>query len=144
MADVYGKASVIIPLEGTAPGTATVLYQCPEVSAVSYAGADNVAAAAQDRPIQTQVTSLVLCHWGAGGSPPYYVNAWHTSGDIVTTPYLLDGINEKDLILHNYDVNQNATVSVNLGILMSAGEKIWIEAEALNHISATLYYIEVS
>jgi hypothetical protein len=139
MADVYGKSSLLVPVT-----TSEVLYQCPEISSVSYSGADNVAAAAQDRPVQTQVTNLVLCHWDNTPGGAHTVTVWHTSGDIVTPPSSADGINDKDILLHAYSIAENDTVSLNLGILMSAGEKIWVEGDVDDHISATLYYIEVS
>lgn len=144
MTDVLGRSSVSVPLEGTSPGTAISMYTCPTQEAVQVSsGVIDVTAAAQVRPVQTQVNSISICHHGSSPGGARYVTMWHTPSSITTTPYLGDGINEASLLLRQYDIAESDTVVFNMGILMSAGEQIWVECELADHHSATIYYTEV-
>lgn len=138
MAEIFGRASDLIPTT-----TSEVLYQCPVLEDVDVGSAENIVPAANVSPIQTKVTSINLCDVDSSPNNAHLVTLWHTDST-VTTPPVFGDANDSNILIHEYSVSAAGAASLNLGVHMISGDKLWMYANEGDEISINIYYIEVS
>ena len=116
-------------------GTLELLYTCPVLAEVDSHGAGDTVARVQDLPVQTQVTSIVVCNYDTTTSIEYSIHYTDSSADTQA--------DEEFRLFYLVTLTAETTHILNPGIVMSAGNEIWV----LSSIATTSFimnYIEIS
>jgi hypothetical protein len=132
MSDKFGFAQLeILTTDSTDPA---VLYTCPVREAVDVNSVADVVPSAQAKNVQTQISSLIACNSGAAGEQVY----------VHFTESASDTANDSNILFKGIALDIAETHILSLGLLMSAGNTVWVSTDTVSDVTFTLNYIEIS
>ncbi len=129
--DVFGYSQQLVTT------TDTILYTCPVRDAVDVGSVSNVVADVQGPNVQTQITSIVVTNYSVGAQ----TFELFLTEDATSETHPIDLIR---LIVSDHSLAADETIILSLGLVLSAGNTIWISASANAALTVTLNRIEVS
>ncbi len=126
--DVFGFSQQLVTT------SEVILYTCPVRDAVDVGSVTNVVADVQGPNVQTQITSIIVTNY-SGGAQTF---------SLFLTPLAADTAIDLHKFVSDHSLNQDETLLLAPGIVMSAGNTIWISASANTAMTVLLNRIEVS